>query len=474
MRGGTDRAGATLMKAGFGKSDLTPRLGVQLAGYGPYRNRAAQEIVAPLSARAIYVRAGKTTVVLLSLESCGTPRRLAERIRAVVAQRVGCRAEDVFLSVTHTHSAPSVGGMFGWGEADGVYLETLPARAAEAAVRAKAELGDVVWRHAQVACEGIAVNRETDAGFALNANFAERMKQSWRPAHPEQTDATVRVLAAYGTEGKLVGLLHHFGCHPVVYGEKTAAVHGDFVGLASTQLEAKHAGAVAIFLPGALGDVNPKLNHRVPRESLRALKAIARQYAGAVGRGLRAATRTEAEVGGVASVSAEVMFRRVTWSRARVVRRVAELEKIFAIEGVTDFPHAGGLPPLHTRGMEMARLQGLRALLSEWRGREAPNPPVRVHGLRIGPVVLLGCGLEVYHSLQAEILKNSPRAPTWVVSLVGGNGYAPDAAAQRRAGYSDDFVPLMMGELPYARVDVELTRALKRGARKLDVKKAAR
>ena len=66
------------MKAGFGKSDLTPRLGVQLAGYGPYRNRAAQEIVAPLAARAAVIRAGKTTVVLLSLELCGTPRPLAK------------------------------------------------------------------------------------------------------------------------------------------------------------------------------------------------------------------------------------------------------------------------------------------------------------------------------------------------------------------------------------------------------------
>jgi hypothetical protein len=466
------------MKAGFGKSDITPRLGVQLAGYGPYRNRAAQEIVAPLAARAIFVRQGKTTMVLLSLELCGTPRSLAERIRAVVAARVGCRADDVFLSATHTHSAPSVGGMFGWGEADAVYLETLPARAAEAAARAKAALGDVVWRHAQVACEGVAVNRETDAGFALNADFAERMNPRWRPAHPERTDATVRVLAAYGTEGeaagKLVGLLHHFGCHPVVYGEKTAAVHGDFVGLASMQLETKHAGAVAIFLPGALGDVNPKLNHRGPRESRRALKAIARQYAGAVGRGLKAAHRTEAGEGGVTSASAEVILKRVAWSRARVMRRVAELEKIFAVEGATDFPHAGGPPPLHTRGMEMARLQGLRALLAEWRGRAAPNPPVRVHGLRIGPVVLLGCGLEVYHSLQAEILKNRPAASTWVVSLVGGNGYAPDAAAQRRAGYSDDFVPLMMGELPYARVDVELVRALAGVAGKLGAKKAAR
>ena len=462
------------MKAGFGKSDLTPRLGVQLAGYGPYRNRAAQEIVAPLAARAAMIRDRKTTVGVLSLELCGTPRPLAERIRAAVAARVGCRADEVFLSSTHTHSAPSVGGMFGWGEPDAVYLETLPARAAEAAVRAKAALAEVEWRHAHVACEGIAVNRETDTGFALNANFAERMNLRWRPAKPEQTDPTVRVLAAYGAGGKLVGLLHHFGCHPVVYGEKTAAIHGDFVGLASIQLEAKHAGAVAIFLPGALGDVNPKLNHRVPRESRRALNAIARQYVGAVARGLRVARPVACAANALVNVSDEIKFTRVAWSKARVLKRVSALEKIFTEAGVTDFPHAGGLPPLHTRGMEMARLQGMRALLTEWRGRVAPNPPVRVHGLRIGPVALLGCGLEVYHSLQSVILKNSPHVATWVVSLVGGNGYAPDAAAQRRAGYSDDFVPLMMGELPYARVDQDLIRALAKLARQLGAKKTAR
>jgi len=462
------------MRAGFGKSDLTPRLGVQLAGYGPYRNRAAQEIIAPLAARAAVIRDGKTNVVLLSVELCGTPRPLAERIRAVVAARVGCRADEVFLSSTHTHSAPSVGGMFGWGEPDAVYLETLPARAAEAAVRAKAALAEVEWRHAHVACEGIAVNRETDTGFALNANFAERMNLRWRPAKPEQTDPTVRVLAAYGAGGKLVGLLHHFGCHPVVYGEKTAAIHGDFVGLASIQLEAKHEGAVAIFLPGALGDVNPKLNHRVPRESRRALNAIARQYVGAVARGLRVARPVACAANALVNVSDEIKFTRVAWSKARVLKRVLALEKIFTEAGVTDFPHAGGLPPLHTRGMEMARLQGMRALLTEWRGRVAPNPPVRVHGLRIGPVAFLGCGLEVYQSLQSVILKNSPHVATWVVSLVGGNGYAPDAAAQRRAGYSDDFVPLMMGELPYARVDQDLIRALAKLARQLGAKKTAR
>jgi hypothetical protein len=204
------------------------------------------------------------------------------------------------------------------------------------------------------------------------------------------------------------------------------------------------------------------------------LNAIARQYVGAVARGLRVARPVACAANALVNVSDEIKFTRVAWSKARVLKRVLALEKIFTEAGVTDFPHAGGLPPLHTRGMEMARLQGMRALLTEWRGRVAPNPPVRVHGLRIGPVALLGCGLEVYHSLQSVILKNSPHVATWVVSLVGGNGYAPDAAAQRRAGYSDDFVPLMMGELPYARVDQDLIRALAKLARQLGAKKTAR
>ncbi len=452
------------MKAGFGRADITPRLGVQLAGYGPYRNRAAQEIVAPLHARALVVAQGRTRAVLLSLENCGTPRALAEKIRTAAAAAARCRPDDVFLSVTHTHSCPAVGGMFGWGEADTMYVETLPMRAAAAVKQACEALTEVEWRHAQVPCEGIAVNRETDAGFAMNADFAERMSPVWRPAHPEQTDPTVRVLVAYA-DGKLVGLLHHFGCHPVIYGEKTAAIHGDYAGLACLQLEKKHAGAVAIFLPGALGDINPKLNHRVPRESLHALRAISRQYAAAIGRGLRAVHPIEADV--LRAVARDVLLRRQAWSRAKVQRRIAALEKIFAGPGVTDFPHTGGTPPLLTNGMELARLQGLRALLADYRGSRAPNPPVRLHGLRLGAVALLGCGLELYHSLQSPVLAGSPHPHTWVVSLVGGIGYAPDEAAQRRAGYSGDFVPLMCGELPFKRIYEELPRELVELARDL-------
>lgn len=452
------------MKAGFGRSDITPRLGVQLAGYGPYRNRAAQEIVAPLQARALWLQHGRDVAMVVSLELCGLSRELDQRIRERVAQVVRLPSEQIFLAVTHTHSAPAVGGMYGWGEADPLYVETLPARVVVAAQAAKRSAVAVQWRHAEVPCEGLAVNRETDAGFALTANFPERIKAGWRPDHPEQTDPTVRVLAAYAGE-RLVGLLHHFGCHPVVYGEKTHAIHGDFVGAASAWIEANHPESVAVFLPGALGDINPKLNHRPPAESRHALRVIGRQYTRAIERGLGRAQPLSVDTLRVIRTTAR--FTRVNFTRAQIEARISALEKRFQVPGGSDQPFEEGDAPLTSRGMQRVRLAGLRAVLRQCRGSRVPNPPVALHGLRLGPLVLLGCGLEVYHRFQAPLVAASPHEQTWLVSLVGGMGYAPDRAARERAGYAADFIPLAVGELPFVQVDVELPRALLQLARRL-------
>lgn len=458
------------MKAGFGQADITPRPGVQLAGYGPYRNRAARSVLAPLAARALVLTEGRRRAVVLSLELCCTHRPLAARLRAAVARRIGCQPAEVFVSSTHTHSGPATGGMYAWGEPDMLYVETLLARAADAAEHAQTALQEVTWRYAEAPCEGIAVNRETDAGFAREADFASRLRPDWRPAHPEQTDPVVRVLGAYAGE-KLVGFLHHFGCHPVVCGEDTCWVHGDYAGLASLALEKKHPGAVAIYLPGAHGDINPKLNHRNPRESRRAVQAIARQYTGCVTQALKRLREVETPASGshlLAIRSYDVVCARQKWTRAYVQRRIAELENFFATPGITDRPEPGGEKNwLQSNGTQMTRLQGLRALLADFRGARAPNPPVHLSGLRIGPVALLGCGLEVYHSLQAPVLAGSPHRHTWVVSLVGGFGYAPDLAALQRAGYTGDFVPLMTGEVPYARLHEEIPAALVKLARSL-------
>jgi len=192
-------------------------------------------------------------------------------------------------------------------------------------------------------------------------------------------------------------------------GERRRCAEFRGVGVDAAGVQARGGGGD--FPAGGAGRCRiPKLNHRVPRESLRALKAIARQYAGAVGRGLSAVRRTEAEAGGVAhAVRAEVLFQRVAWSRARVVRRVAELEKIFAVEGVTDFPHGGGLPPF-TRGMEMARLQIARAVerVARAGGAESAGARARVADRTGGAA---RCGLEVCQACRRRFGKTVRTRP---------------------------------------------------------------
>ncbi len=453
------------MKAGFGSSDITPRPGVQLAGYGPHRNRAAQTITAPLHARALVLAAGRRRHVLVNLELCGTDRATAARLRAAVARRAGCRPDDVFLTVTHTHSGPATGGMLGWGEPDALYVETLPARVAEAAARAVAALTEVGWRYAEVPCEGIAVNRETDRGGwePKPDPLAVRLHPRWRPARPQDTDPTLRVLAAYA-DGRLLGVLHHFGCHAVVGSEQTFDVHGDFVGLASQAIERLHPGATAIFLPGAIGDINPPVCHRGPAETARALRVLSGKYAAVIRRGLRAARPIAVDQ--VKGLRQEVEFSRARTTRRDLLARLAKLEAEFQASGVTDDPRSGR-PPLHTQGMQLVRLQGLRSLLAGFRGGRPPKHPVNVQGLRIGPVALLGVGLEVFHRLQAPALRGSPQPHPWLVSLCGGLGYAPDRRACRKVGYTDDLVPSILGELPYRAIYRELPVAVQKLARRL-------
>lgn len=444
------------MKAGFAQADITPRLGVQLAGYGPYRNRAALKITAPLAARVMAVTQGRRRQLLVNLELCGTARPLAERIRAAVAARVHYKPSEVFLTSTHTHSGPATGGMLGWGEPDAIYVETLPARIAAAAVKAVAAMTAVQWRYAEVPCEGIAINRETDKGGWMYDPIEVRLDPQWRPARPQDTDPILRLLAAYAG-GKLCGVLHHFGCHGVVGSEQTFDVHGDFVGLASLAIERAHPGATAIFLPGAMGDINPPVCHRAAGETRRGLRVLTQKYTAAIKHGLRTAQPLTVDT--MRGAQREVKFTRKPWTRAWVKKRIAELEQIFAAAGVTDETKVG-TPNLMTNGLQMVRLQGLRMILKDYRGAKGPNPPVTVSGLRIGPVALLGVGLEVFHSLQKPVLQGSPHPHTWVVSLAGGVGYAPDALACGKQGYTDDLVPSILGELPYKSVFSELPKAL--------------
>ena len=150
------------MRIGFGRSDITPRVGVELSGFGPFVMRRSESIRDRLWARAMAVEHGDQKVILASLDLVGIHREIAQRIRQIVGEATGLSAEAVMIHCTHTHSGPNTGGYIGWGAPDEPYLEILPQRVADACVRSLDNLQEAVLCHAEVPCQGIGQNREYD------------------------------------------------------------------------------------------------------------------------------------------------------------------------------------------------------------------------------------------------------------------------------------------------------------------------
>jgi len=124
------------MKIGFGKVDITPRVGVELAGFGPFLNRHSIAVRDRLWSRAMAVERDGQVAVLVSNDIISLYRHYVERIRELVHEATGLAPEQVMVHCTHTHSGPVIGTLNGWGDPDYPYLELLPGRIAQAAIEA--------------------------------------------------------------------------------------------------------------------------------------------------------------------------------------------------------------------------------------------------------------------------------------------------------------------------------------------------
>jgi hypothetical protein len=399
------------------------------------------------------------TCLVLALDLCGINRKLLDRIRSTIAERTGLSAGRIMVACTHTHSGPATAGHIGWGNPDAFYIETLPSRILRAAATAIEDLGPVRIGCASPPCEGIAINRDYDTAYDRSLPVDHFLAESWRPAKPEKTDPTCRVIT-FHEDDRLKGFISSFSCHPVVCCEKNTLIHGDFVGQATSQVEQRYPGSVGTFLPGALGDINPSISHRPADESMRALDAISTRYARAIEAGISSTQPMTAEVLTVASRRA--FFPRVDWTRENVEERINALERKLHASDLGDDPLQGH-DPLERTGMHMVRLAGLRKVLDRMDLDDDLNPPTELQGIRIGSIRLLGSPFEVFQQTKNEVCASAPYGLNLVLSLVNGaEGYAPDPTVFKRQGYAAEFVPLMKGDLPHKSLHdllvTELTR----------------
>lgn len=439
------------MKVGFGRREITPRVGVELLGFPPFLNRHSIGVRDRLWARAMAVGDGEKTVVLVSCDLVGVSAETTRRVRQLVKQATGLGEETVMVQGTHTHSGPATFSFRSQGCSgfvDPPYVEILPQRIAAACIEAVGKMAEASFSHAEVPCEGIGLNREYDKDAPP---LDKVLRDDWRPSKPELTDTTCHVVRVE-SEGRLVGFFSYFGCHPVVCCAACRYIHGDFVGVATNMLEREHPGSVGLFLQGAQGDVNSCVVHKPEAESLLALDVIASRYAGSVRAGLDAAEPMP--VDSINCASRKVVFPHVRPDIEKLRSLLAEKESVVHAPDADDADFDVRLA--------MVYVITLRSILDELQGGQPMDEQVEVQGFRIGPMMLLGSPFETFHAIKRDVVAAAPAPITLVMSLVNDIlCYAPDrTAAAAGEGYGAGLAPVLCGRLPWDDAHGKLVAAM--------------
>lgn len=428
--------GAMTLRAGFGKVELTPPLGLELGGFGPIRRRRATEVRTPIWARALAVAIDGARWVLVSCDLLGVDAATVARVRRQLT-RLGLDADQVCVHATHTHSAPAVLPEFtGWGDVDGRYYAALTARIALAAELAVADLRLATVATATVDVPAFAFDRvrhaQPDPHHVARHGFAAA------PTPGGSADDRLCVMR-FDRDDRSVGLAAHFACHPVICCESTTAVHGDFPGEAIARVELARPNTFGVFLQGALGDVNPLYAHGETEESLRMLDIAADRFAAAILDGLeRAEPQSDAVVASaVASIDAELAWP----SRDELAAELALGEDVLRRAAAS-----GDDEPATMAGVQVLALHRLLERLG--RGGACP---IAAQTLRLGDTTLTAFDLELFHRLQSshEVVHGDRALLLSTSNGYGGYGPTREAFGEPEGKYAVTQVPRYLGRPPF-------------------------
>ena len=248
--------------AGAAREDITPPVGTLLYGYTP--DTVSTSIHDPLQTTAAAMSQGGETVVIMTVTVGDFGTRLCDQIRKKIGEELGLPPGRIIVASTHTHSAPNVSGIEGWGEIDRPYVDGIlfPAmiracRAAIAGLR-PAELAVGVVR------SKVGINRRQqlrNGDIALGQN-------PWGCFDPYMTCVAIRDSE---TKKGIVNMIH-YGCHGTAAGNNHEITR-DWSGIMTDRLEAQ-TGILTAYWNGAQGDVGPRLTNGATTGDIRFVEEL--------------------------------------------------------------------------------------------------------------------------------------------------------------------------------------------------------
>jgi len=406
-------------EVGFARLDMTPPLGVPMAGY--FFERRVEGIRDPLYVSAIAVRDGEKTCIVMSCDHLGFRNPAIAVWLPKIAAAAGVEEEAVFLSCTHTHTGPVNLGDPQF-ESDPQYDAWVERRLCDAAAMAVADCKPVEQMLTyEGECPGVTFTRRLkmkDGRYQTWATECDPEIEGWAG----KADESLRFVRIIRTNAEEIWLVNFQGHADNVSGNLISA---DYPGFLRAKVEANCPGTKLMFVLGAQGNLilRDYWKKSVPTEKYTAARLPGEKLADFVMAHLDEAV--PAAGGGVRYAQ-----RWVNCRTKRDTSRVPEARRIVDIHEHGDEEKEIGPDWVATPMVAEA----YRILELEEANLDTVD--LRVSAVSFGGFAMVGITGEPFCELGQYIREKSPYPFTFACSVVNGSGdYFPNAIAYDQGGY---------------------------------------
>jgi neutral ceramidase len=415
-------------RAGAYAQDVTPTT-FPISVNGNMADKLATAAHDPLHARCLVLDDGKTKIALVVVDSCMIPREIHDGAKALAEKKTSIPTANILISATHTHTAPTVTGVF-QSEPDKPYIQFLTEKIAEgidkANVRlapAKAGWGSAMepnqvfnrrWKMKRDVANFDPFGGRTDQ-VKMNPGYRANNPGLLEPAGP--VDPEVSVLSIRTAKGLPLALYANYSLH---YVGDMPALSADYFGVFGDRiggiLGKTAPGFVGILSNGASGDVN-NVNFGGPVPGKRDIGERSRLVAETVGQAAKKAADTSYRSDITLAVAVKELEFKIRKPTGEELKRAEQLLE-------------------RAKGRDLKGVEEIYARETVLIARYPDRVKLKLQAIRIGDLGIAAIPCEVFAEIGLEIKKKSPLARTFTVSLANGyNGYLPTPAQHALGGY---------------------------------------
>jgi neutral ceramidase len=417
---------AKKFRAGAYAQDITPQK-FPISVNGGMTDRQATSVHDRLHARCLVLDDGTIAIAFAVCDSCMMPREVTDLVKRLAQEKTGIPPERILISATHTHTAPTVAGVF-QSDPDEVYQKYLAEKIAAGIAKAHGRLASakIGWgvgsdptqvfnRRWKVKADSLLLKDPFGKGTdKVRMNPGYLHADLLGPAGP--VDPEISFLSVQSAKGEPIALLANYSLH---YVGGVPALSADYFAMFAERMAGllgaeKHF--VGIMSNGTSGDIN-NVNFGKAGPGKKEQGEQARIVAESVAR---------------ATFDAYKKIKHHDWAPLKMAQK--EIELGVRLPTPNDVVQAEKL--LAAAKKPWTKQPEIYARETILLAKYPPRVKVILQAIRIGELGLVANPCETFVEIGLEIKQKSPLRPTFTIELANGyNGYLPTPEHHALGGY---------------------------------------